>query len=463
MIFDALREVDIFEDLSDERVEALSQQASKIEVAAGDYLVRHGETPSAFHLLVEGRIEWSVDLNGERVVLGTREAPTYFGATNLALDQPNEVNGRIVTPSRLVRIDRAPFTALLGDEPGVLNRTLRLIAPVQRGVEAILREREKLASLGTLTAGLAHELNNPAAAARRSAQELARSLEVLADTVNAFVSSGVERGEAEQLVGLQRRALAGAQEPSPLGALELADREDALAAALGVLGLEGWRLARPLAEAGVDQAWLERAAELAGPALPAALEWVVASLTARGLAAELETATDQISTLVRTMKDYTYMDRGDLQEVDIHHGLESTLIILKHKLKRGDVELIRDYDSTLPPIMASGSGLNQVWTNLIDNALGALDGRGTLTLRTGTLHDAALVEIVDDGPGIPTEVQSRIFEPFFTTKGVGEGTGLGLDVSKRIVAAHGGDITFTSRPGETRFLVRLPLPEPGPA
>ena len=264
----------------------------------------------------------------------------------------------------------------------MLKKALRMIAPVQQGAEAVMREREKLAALGTLSAGLAHELNNPAAAARRSASELARAFTVLNDTLRAFVCSGVEREDAGSLVELHEEAVARAVAQRPASGLEAADREDALVDLLDDKGLEGWRLAPPLAEAGVDAEWVARVEGHAGKALGAALDWVVASLTARGLVSELHDSTARISEIVAAVKDYTHMDRAQTQTIDVHDGIESTLTMLHHKLKRGDVRVVRDYDRGLPRITAHPSQLNQVWTNLLDNAIDAVDGDGTVTIRT---------------------------------------------------------------------------------
>ena len=306
---------------------------------------------------------------------------------------------------------------LLHDEPSVMRAALRLIAPVAQRAEAALREREKLVALGTLSAGLAHELNNPAAAARRSASDLAEALEVLQDTLHGFVSAGIERVEAERLVALQREAMARAEPAEGLDALAAAEREDVLTEALDARGLEGWRLAPALADAGLDEAWLDRVAEAAGAGLSPAIEWVAASLTARGLVRDLHESTDRISTIVGAVKEYTYMDRAQVQEVDIHDALETTLTILAHKIKKGRVRIERDYDPDLPTITAHGSQLNQVWTNLLDNALDALDGDGVITLRTHHTGDNVVVEVADDGPGVPEEVRSRLFEPVLHHQG----------------------------------------------
>jgi signal transduction histidine kinase len=319
--------------------------------------------------------------------------------------------------------------------------------------------QERLASLGQLAAGLAHELNNPAAAARRSAKELEEVFITLQDSVHAFVSSGVEREEAAILVELQREALAGLADAPVLDAVTRADREDALAALLESRGLDGFRLAEPLVGAGVTEPWLQRMCDAAGEAaFPAAISWVVASLEAGSLARELHDSTTRISDLVGAVKEYAYMDRDEVQEVDVHRGLETTLKILGHRLRQGDVRVERLYDPDLPRVRAHGSQLNQVWTNLLDNAIDAVDGHGTIELRTCRSGEEVLVEVSDDGPGVPEAVRNRIFEPFFTTKGVGQGSGLGLDISRRIVVAgHGGQLRLDTRPGRTTFQVRLPV------
>jgi signal transduction histidine kinase len=395
-------------------------------------------------------------VDGRELVMASRSAPTYFGAMNLLTEEPSPAGGRAVVECEVVVVPGDEFRRLLRDEPSVLRRSLRVIAPVHQGAEAVLREREKLAALGTLSAGLAHELNNPAAAAQRSAADLARALEVLEGTIGRFVASGVEREEAERLVVLQREALAGAAAAAE-DSMDAADREDALVDLLDARGLAGWRLAPPLAEAGIDAAWVARVEEAAGAALEPALEWVVASLTARGLVRDLHDSAERISAIVAAVKDYTHMDRAETQSIDLRDGLESTLTMLTHKLKRGDVAVVRDYDPDLPRIVAHPSQLNQVWTNLIDNAIDAVDGRGTIRLRTCRAGDEAVVEVIDDGAGVPADLQSRIFEPFFTTKEVGAGTGLGLDIVRRIVENHHGQVRLTSEPGETTFQVRLPI------
>ena len=451
-----LRAIDLFDELDDACVARLAEAAHEEEVPAGTWLVHEGDPAESFRVLTEGVVEWVKMVGDEQVVLVTRPAPTYFGAMNLLTEEPSPAGGRAVADSRVIVVPGDAFRRLLRDEPSVLRGALGLIAPTFRGAEAALREREKLVALGTLSAGLAHELNNPAAAARRSAADLGRALEVLERTLREFVSSGVERDAAERLVALQQQAVAGAAARGPADALADADREDALMDLLDGRGLEGWRLAPPLAEAGVDADWVARVAADAGPALGAALEWVAASLTARSLVDDLHESTGRISSIVAAVKDYTHMDQAGTATIDVHDGIESTLTMFTHELRRGDVRVERDYDRGLPAITAHPSQLNQVWTNLIDNAIDAVDGDGVIVIRTRRVGDDVAVAVEDDGPGIPPEVQSRLFEPFFTTKDVGSGTGLGLDIVRRIVENHRGRVHVESVPGRTRFEVRLP-------
>jgi signal transduction histidine kinase len=288
---------------------------------------------------------------------------------------------------------------------------------------------------------------------------MADALDVLASSIGRFVESGIEREEAEKLVTLQRGALAQACTLTALGALDAADAEDELVGALEELGVpEPWELGEPLAAAGLDRDWVARVHAIAGDATGGVLRWVAASLTARSLAADLAESTQRMSDLVSAVKSYAYMDRGALVTVDLHEGLETTLTMMDHKLKQTQIEVMRDYDRELPSLTVYGSELNQVWTNLIDNAIGALGDTGTITLTTRRDGDCAVVSVTDDGPGIEPQLRDRVFEPFFTTKGVGEGTGLGLDTARRIITdRHTGSLSFESQPGRTTFTVRLPL------
>jgi signal transduction histidine kinase len=456
-MIELLADLDLFQGVDDETLAAFAAHGVEGTLPVGGTVTVQGKPVERFVVIAEGTIEWSRCINGVDMVLSERHGPTYSGASNLLTGDPAVATGRASTPARVVTWDADSFLAFLQATPPAMRTAVRLIAPIAQAAQSSVLQQEKLAALGTLSAGLAHELNNPAAAARRTASELAEALDTLQDTAHQFVSSGLEREQVARLVELQQAARKAAAGTASGDAMDAADREDALAAKLDELGADGWRLAEPLARAGVDDAWLEQVVEAAGGARVAALEWVAASLTATGLVAELHESTARISELVSAIKDYTHMDRAAMAEVDLHEGLDSTLTILGYRLKKGTITVERHYDRSLPRVTAHGSELNQVWTNLIVNSLDAIDGQGTITITTRrSTGGGVTVDIADDGPGIPPEQQSRVFEPFFTTKGVGEGSGLGLDIVRRIVTGHRGDITLRSQPGTTTFTVTLP-------
>jgi signal transduction histidine kinase len=352
--------------------------------------------------------------------------------------------------------------------PPLIGRLVAVLTDRVREVTRMDEQREKLASLGKLSAGLAHELNNPAAAARRAASGLAELLATARENnvrLNRFALTPQQR---EYIARFERdTGKRAAQGPVSLPPLEQSDREEQLSGWLEAHQVQdAWKLAPVLVEAGVDSRELDLLVEHIGPEpLSEVFGRVAALLTAATLVREIEHSTARISELVKAIKEYSYMDQAPEQEVDIHSGLDSTLTIMAYKIKKAGVAVAREYDRSLPRICAYGSELNQVWTNLIDNAVDAMSGNGTgsmkqLTVRTAHDPVGVLVEIADTGSGIPPEVQNRIYDPFFTTKPVGEGTGLGLDAVSRIVRKHRGDIRVDSKPGDTRFQVRLPLTRP---
>ncbi|HTU78638.1 MAG TPA: ATP-binding protein [Solirubrobacteraceae bacterium] len=455
-----LRALDLFEGLGERELESWAQAAELLEAVPGTVVVGQGQTAAPVHLVLEGALQaLTIDPQGREEPIGEHRAPTWIGAIAAVTDGPIAVSMRALEPTVLAAIAADTFAELAFSQRPVLMRVLRQIRPVANRLTSVEQNRERLAALGTMAAGLAHELNNPAAAARRAASDLAGALEVLSSTIGHFVESGIERAEAQQLVELQREALARHSERGALDALGAADAEEELLAQLEQLGVpQAWLLAEPLASAGLDEQWLARVAALAGAATGEALRWIAASLGARGLANEISESTARMSELVGAIKSYSYMDRGEVVEADVHEGLETTVTVLGHKLKHTEIQIVREYDRTLPPLTMHGSELNQVWTNLLDNAIGALGERGTITLRTRRDGAALLVDVADDGPGIAPEAQARIFDPFFTTKDVGQGTGLGLDAARRIVTErHRGTIAVESEPGHTVFHVRLPL------
>ena len=456
---DELRAIDLFDRVADERLADWAAAAEERWYEPGEALVTAGEVDVPFSLLLDGAFDAYFVIDGREEQENRHTAPTWVGAILAISDVEAQVTLRAAERSRAARIAPEPFRRLLFETPVAFTRVMRVFRPVLARIEGATVQREKLAALGQMSAGLAHELNNPASAAKRSAAALADALDVLDGSIAAFVEAGIERDEAECFVALKREALERARTAPARDGLAAADAEDAVGEWLEQHGVpDAWQLAEPLASAGLDAAWLDRVAEASRGALPIAVRWVPTSLSARSLSDDLRESTDRMSNLVKAIKAYTYMDQAALQEIDVHEGLDATLTILHHKLKHTDIDVERRYALDLPRVCFYGSELNQVWTNLLDNAIDALGDRGTITITTAPWNTSGVeVTIADDGPGIPEDAQRRVFEPFYTTKAVGSGTGLGLDTTMRIVRdRHAGDVRLRSRPGETAFTVRLP-------
>lgn len=454
-----LRALDLFDGLDDAQLAAWAAAADAYTVQAGEIVARQGDEAPGLTLVLEGTLQAILVTDGREEPLGEHVAPTWIGAVAAMTGSSIGVCMKAQTPARLALIPADAFVELAIAQRPVFQRVMATIGPVMARVTAVEQNRERLASLGTMAAGLAHELNNPAAAAKRSAEEIVRALDTINHTFGSFVESGVEREQAEQLVRLQRIAVAHSVGRAPQSALADADAEDAMIDLLEEMGVQdAWSVAEPLAAAGLDADWLAQVQANAGAATESALRWAGASMTARHLAAELQESADRMSALVGAVKSYAYMDRGALVAVDVREGLDATVTILGHKLKQTAIEIVRDYDPDLPPVTVRGSELNQVWTNLIDNAIDALGEQGTITLTTRRDGSCVEVDIADDGPGIPDDVAPQVFDPFYTTKGVGAGTGLGLDTARRIVEErHTGTLRFDTGPQGTTFHVRLPL------
>jgi len=459
---EALHQVPLFAGLKQEQLGCLDfiKGGTEMRLGPGERIVNEGDA-AAFYVVLEGDLHVLKRVGDSEVLLATHHAGAFFGEVPLLLGTEFFASGQSVGQSRVFRLEDAAFWQMLAACPTVTRTVLQTMAVRVQNMESVSQSREKLVSLGTMAAGLAHELNNPAAASRRSAKELRETAKLLPTHACRLTKQNLSCAQSDFLAAVQRDLAARAAVFVPLDPLARSDREDELSAWLEAHDVaDGWQLAPALLEAGLDTAWMEELnAHIPAEALGAVLNWIVATLTVDTLVNQIDESTTRIAALVQAVKAYSYMHQAPRQEADVHEGLESTLTLLNHKLK--GVEVTREYDRNLPRLCTYGSELNQVWTNLLDNAIDAVsskNGEAHVWIRTARDNDHVLVEIADNGTGIAPEAQGRIFEPFFTTKGVGQGTGLGLVISHRIVTGrHGGDISVESQPGDTRFQVRLPL------
>jgi len=441
-----LRTVPALADLSEVQLQWLISHGKELRFKAGETVIRDGDPPDWMLILLEGRLEfrWA---DSRDAVYDTR-AGDIVGALPFSRMKQYNGTGWVRTDLHCLAIHRQDFPAMLQAIPELVPRLVGILLDRVRYISRLDFRIEKLASLGKLSAGLAHELGNPTAAATRAALGLVEALVKLQTQVALAVEKIGPVGLQNLLGYLQ------ALKPNPLSSLERTDLEDQLALWLepyGVYQADEW------SEAGVTVAWLEGLKSYVPPeALPEVLAWMHTALQVNRQVRVVQETTQRISKLVTAVKHYTFMDQSPMQEIDVVEGLESTLLIFGHHLK-GGMKVVREYAPNLPKVWAFGSELNQVWTNLIDNALDAMGESGTLSIRTAQEGDHVLVEIGDTGPGIPPEFLDRVFDPFFTTKEVGKGTGLGLETARHIVRTHQGSIQVESKPGDTRFQVRLPL------
>jgi signal transduction histidine kinase len=464
---DALRELFLFEKLSDEQLAWLAERGEVRSYPAGVTVYAAGEPATRLFVLLEGTLSMSVRGGGTEIeTVRTDYRGAYAGAFFAYMDVPSarsySSTVRAVTGCRFWELPADDFGWAMREWFPMATHMLEGFAIQGTATQEMVSTRERLVALGTVTAGLTHELNNPATAATRATAALHERLAGLWDQLAALTNGELATGQLAVLVDLVRQALGRRAELAPLSPLQASDREDELGGWLEEHGVAGaWDLTSPLVAAGVDAGRLEQvAASVPAELLPQAVGVLAVACESESLLDEVEEAAGRISTLIGAAKQYTQMDRSPLQHLDVHDGLESTLTMLGHKLGTG-IEVVRDYDRSLPKLAAYEGELNQVWTNLIDNAVDAMNGSGILTVRTGRDGDRVLVEIGDTGPGIPEPVAAHIFEPFYTTKPVGKGTGLGLDICWRIVVQrHGGDLSVTSTPGDTRFQVLLPTAGP---
>ena len=461
---DELRSLFLFEGLSDEQADWLLERATRRTYGTGAVVCAEGAPGDELFVLLDGGVRMSRSVAGEDVVVSeTTQRGVYAGAVRAYVEEADAPYvGTLVTtaPSSMLVLPAADFATFMHTWFPLAVHLLEGLYLGIRNSEATVRQREHLARLGTLSAHLAHELNNPAAAAVRATGQLRERVAGMRHKLGMIAHGRVAPETIVRLVGLQETAveLAAKRRGVPRTPVQEADLEDALVERLDELGVAGgYDLAPVYVGAGLDVDWLDEVvAQVGDDPLDGALRWLAYTLETESLMDEVEDATGRISTLVAAVKQYSYVDSSSVQEVDVHVGLDSTTVMLGHKLQ--GVEVVREYDRELPKVPAYAAELNQVWTNLIDNAADATGGTGRLVLRTRRDGDDLLVDVADDGPGIPDDVQRRVFEAFFTTKPVGEGSGLGLDNALRIVERrHHGRLTFTTGPAGTTFTVRLPL------
>jgi signal transduction histidine kinase len=457
-----LRDIQLFKELSEEQLRWVVENGEDLHLSPGETLFVDGDAAKGLYVLLDGELRVTKQIGGQEVILGTVQPGSFVGEISLMTGSPHTATAQASRASHSLKFAAHLFQDVVNASP-ILNIMLKTMAERLRANEALIQQHEKLSALGKLSAGLAHELNNPAAAARRAAGQLQSASQAVQSQALAL-NRYLDPARLELVDTLRQEALERAAQHVPLDPLAQSDREDEVATWLDDHSVpDGWQLAPVFVAAGLDAEWLGSAAKrLNVEALSDVLTWIASTLNLRELLNEVEQSTTRISELVKAVKSYSYMDQAPVQNVNVNEGLENTLVILRHKLKDG-ITVIREYDPALPRISAYGSELNQVWTNLIDNAVDALDGKGQIRVRTTQDGDYILVEIADNGPGIPPEIQSRIFEPFFTTKPQGKGTGMGLDIVYRtIVEHHRGDVRVHSIPGETCFRIRLPIREKHP-
>ena len=444
--YDFLKEIPYFAELGDRQLQLLCARTEQVPYEAGETIFEQGSESEEMYVIMQGSIEVAETTGNRDTILAHLGPGEVLGEMSLLEGHPRNAAARAVAPSRVIRVPSEELFRLLTTKDAVLSM-LRTVTSRLRSAESILQHDEKMAALGKMAAGLMHELNNPAAA-------LARSSDYLDETLEAWQES------TRSLLELRAQPATASPDPgnAPTDPLDVSDREGEIGDWLEEAGVEeAWDVAPALVAAGWDSEMLAKAtAGLEGEAQTSAARWLGLGALSVQLADEMHVAAERISDLVGTVKRYSYVDQAPVQQLDVQAGLEDTLRILTTKIGP-EIRVERDYEPDLPKIEGYGGELNQVWTNLIDNALDAIADGGTLTVKAFSENDCVIVEVSDTGPGIPEDIQNKIFDPFYTTKPLGEGTGIGLHTVHTIVTKHGGDIRLNSEPGHTEFRVRLPL------
>ncbi|MCZ7544679.1 MAG: ATP-binding protein [Anaerolineae bacterium] len=456
-----LNEVPLFAGLSEAQLQWVAQHSTPLSHDAGVTLIAEGGRPDALYILLDGALEISGRAGEREIVYATLEAGAFVGEMFL-LEGPHPLTVRTRRHSCMRAVALRDAQHMMAAFPNVVNRLVETLAERVRSIERVALYQDRMSSIVTVAAGLAHELNNPVSASVRATEQLEQAFKRLPSVVRGL--RDLTLPQLTTFEALQREITNGVRQEPALDSLARSEREEALTAWMQARHVEeGWKCAPTFVSMGVEVAHLERlAAAIEPPLLGKVLGWLEAFLLSHEQFRVIQQSNRRITEVVQTFKAYSRMDRAPVRKVDVHEGLDNTLLILRHRWGDGGIKIVRDYDRSLPPISAYGGELNQVWTNLIANAIDALDGHGTVWIRTAREgDDHIVVEIADDGPGIPPEVQPHIFEPFFTTKGAGHGTGLGLDIAYRLVTErHHGSLRVLSEPGDTRFQVRLPVTLP---
>ncbi|HEY0716466.1 MAG TPA: ATP-binding protein [Streptosporangiaceae bacterium] len=458
-----LRSLFLFEKLTDDQLDWLCREG-RVETIQPGMVYTEGDPATCFYVLLEGTVVMSRRVGSDDIEVNrTANKGVYAGAFQAYLGERASKNYnnslRATVPARFFVLDASCFAEMMTTWFPMAVHLLEGAFFGSKVANQAVSQRERLLALGSLSAGLTHELNNPAAAAVRATSSLRDRVAGMRHKLGVLTKHPYRRETLDSLMELQERAVERVAKAPVLGPMEASDAEDTVADWLDGYGVGGsWDLAPVLVQAGLDTEWLDQVAGIVDQDdLEGAIRWLTYTVETELLMNEIQDASGRIMHLVGAAKQYSQLDRAPFSEVDVHDLLDSTLIMLAAKIGP-DITVVKNYDRTLPKIPAYAAELNQVWTNLIDNAVSAMKGHGTLTVRTALNRDKLLVEFGDTGSGVPQEIQSRIFEPFFTTKPVGEGTGLGLDISWRIVAKkHHGEINLESEPGDTKFRVWLPL------
>jgi signal transduction histidine kinase/predicted CoA-binding protein len=458
MIYDFLRKIPLFMNLPRADLVRLCEMVHELRLPAGEMLFAEGSPGDKAYVIKRGQLEILKASGGKNVLLAVRQSGEVIGEMALLESAPRFASVRARTDCDLLVIDHVHLDQLLNNSPSAAKAMLHTITARLRSTEIVLRQSEKMAQLGTMTAGIAHELNNPAAAMGRGAAQLEDSIDRLRKTTLQLSKNNLTAAQQKALDTLENLAREQARQPSDLDPLARSDLQDQIEMWLDEHEIDdGWELAPILVELNYHEEQLDQLVDVFQSGnLNEVIHWLEAVYNTYRLLQEIIQGTSHMSEIIKSLKSYVYLDQAPMQTIDVHESLDNTLIMMRAKLKSG-VQVRREYDADLPHILAFGSELNQVWTNLIDNAVDAMDGKGELVLRTRHEDDWVFVEFQDNGPGIPPEIQPKLFSPFFTTKSMGKGTGLGLNISYNIAKKHGGEIRVTSQPGMTCFQVCLPV------